>query len=67
MNPKVASSMLQFDDALEFWSILAAAMNENPPPQNEIDTIMPQFAYLGIEFGKPVEWEGHEPDRSGAR
>ncbi len=55
MNPKVASSMMQFDDPMQFWSIFAAAMNENPPPQNEIDTVLPQFKYLGIEFGKPFD------------
>jgi hypothetical protein len=53
INPKVASSQMQFLDPLQFWEIFAAAMNENPPPQSEIATILPQFRYLGIEFGKP--------------
>jgi len=61
MNPKVASSMMQFDDPLQFWSIFAAAMNENPPPQNEIETILPRFKYLGIEFGKPWTPKGVNP------
>jgi len=61
MNPKVASSMMQFDDPMQFWSIFAAAMNESPPPQNEIDTILPQFKYLGIELGKPFDPKGVKP------
>ena len=52
VNPKVASSQLQFDDPMQFWSIFSAAMNENPPPQNEIDSVLPVFKYLGIELGK---------------
>ena len=64
MNPKVATSMMDFDDPMQFWSIFAAAMNENPPPQSEIDTVLPQFKYLGIEFGKPLEPEGRQPDLS---
>ncbi|MBS0558806.1 MAG: DUF1254 domain-containing protein [Proteobacteria bacterium] len=61
MNPKVASSMMDFADPMQFWSIFAAAMNENPPPQNEIDTVLPQFKYLGIEFGKPWSPKGVNP------
>jgi hypothetical protein len=30
MNPKVATSMMQFDDPMQFWSIFASAMEENP-------------------------------------
>ena len=37
VNPKVASSQMDFDDPLQFWSIFAAAMNENPPPESEIN------------------------------
>jgi hypothetical protein len=47
--------MMDFDDPMQFWSIFAAAMNENPPPRNEIDAILPQFKYLGIELGKPFD------------
>ena len=36
MNPKVASSQMQFDDPLQFWSIFVDAMNENPPPKAQI-------------------------------
>jgi hypothetical protein len=61
MNPKVASSMMEFDDPMQFWSIFAAAMNENPPPQDEIEAVLPQFKYLGIEFGKPWSNAGLNP------
>jgi hypothetical protein len=52
IDPKVASSQMKFDDPLQFWSIFSAAMNENPPPENEIEAVLPQFKYLGIELGK---------------
>jgi hypothetical protein len=38
---------------LQFWEIFSAAMNENPPPKSEIEAVLPQFKYLGIELGKP--------------
>lgn len=53
INPKVASSQMQFLDPLQFWDIFSAAMNENPPPKGEIESLLPQFKYLGIELGKP--------------
>jgi hypothetical protein len=61
LNPKVASSQMQFLDPLQFWEIFAAAMNENPPPRNEIQTVLPQFRYLGIELGQPWKREGINP------
>lgn len=51
--PKVASSQLRFVDPMQFWSIFAAAMNENPPPKGQIEALLPNFKYLGIELGKP--------------
>jgi hypothetical protein len=53
VNPKVASSQMQFVDPLQFWSIFSAAMNENPPPKSQIEGLLPVFRYLGIELGKP--------------
>jgi hypothetical protein len=53
LNPNVASSQMQFLDPLQFWEIFAAAMNENPPPRREIEAVLPQFEYLGIELGQP--------------
>lgn len=61
INPKVASSQMQFLDPLQFWEIFSAAMNENPPPKAEIETVLPQFKYLGIEFGKPWKRESVPP------
>lgn len=52
INLKVASSQMQFEDPLQFWEIFSAAMNENPPPADEIAAVVPQFKYLGIELGK---------------
>lgn len=52
VNAKTASSMMQFTDPLQFWEIFSAAMNENPPPKREIQTILPQYQYLGIQLGK---------------
>ena len=55
LAPKVASARLVFDDPLQFWSLFSAAMNENPPPQSQIEAVLPQFKYLGIELGK--QWK----------
>jgi hypothetical protein len=61
INPKVASSQMQFLDPLQFWDIFAAAMNENPPPASEVESVLPQFKYLGIELGKPWRRESVQP------
>jgi hypothetical protein len=58
LNPKVASSRMQFDDPLQFWSIFSAALNENPPPQSQIESVLPQYRYLGLELGK--QWKAEE-------
>jgi hypothetical protein len=55
MTPGVATSHMQFIDPLQFWTIFSAALNENPPPANEIATVLPSFKYLGIELGK--QWK----------
>jgi hypothetical protein len=52
INPNVASSQMQFVDPLQFWEIFSDAMNENPPPRDQIATMLPQFKYLGIVLGK---------------
>jgi hypothetical protein len=52
--PGIASSQLQFTDPLQFWSLCAASMNENPPPESQIKAVLPIFnKYLGFETGKP--------------
>jgi hypothetical protein len=52
VNPKVASSLMQFEDPLQFWEIFSAAMNENPPPETQIQCVLQQFKYLGIVLGQ---------------
>jgi hypothetical protein len=36
-------------------------MNENPPPQSEIDAVLPQFWVLGIKLGKQWKRENVSP------
>ena len=36
-------------------------MNENPPPHNQVEAVLPQFKYLGIELGKPWKPEDVNP------
>ena len=61
VNPKVASSQMQFLDPLQFWEIFSATMNENPPPDSEIRSVLPLYKYLGIEFGKQWTRESVNP------
>jgi hypothetical protein len=53
VNPKLPVSSMDFRDPLQFWEILSAVINENPPPQDEISAVLPMFEPLGIELGKP--------------
>jgi hypothetical protein len=53
IDPTIASSHMQFVDPLQFWEIFSAAMNENPPPKSEIESVLPQFKHLGIQLGRP--------------
>lgn len=52
-NPDLPVSALDFKDPLQFWELLSVAMNENPPPQDQITALLPMFKPLGIELGKP--------------
>ncbi len=52
-NPNLPVSALDYQDPLQFWELFAIAMNENPPPDEQIDALLPMFKPLGIEFGKP--------------
>ena len=51
-DPNQPVSALDFKDPLQFWELLSLAMNENPPPQDEITALLPSFKPLGIELGK---------------
>lgn len=54
-NPKLPVSAVDFKDPLQFWQILSAAINENPPPKDQISALLPMFKTLGIEYGK--QWD----------
>ena len=60
MTPGVATSHMQFDNPLQFWSIFSAPLNENPPPASDIQSLLPGFKYLGIELGK--QWKPEDTD-----
>jgi DNA sulfur modification protein DndE len=45
-------SALAFKDPLQFWDLLSVAMNENPPPRDQITALLPMFKPLGLELGK---------------
>jgi len=44
-----------YKDPLQFWEILSNVINENPPPQAQIEALLPLFASLGIELGQ--KWD----------
>ena len=52
-DPNLPVSALDFKDPLQFWDLFSLAMNENPPPQEQIAALLPLFQPLGIELGKP--------------
>ncbi len=52
LDPAIASSKMPFKNPLQFWSICSAAMIENPPPQAQIEAVLPQYRFLGLELGK---------------
>jgi hypothetical protein len=60
VSQKLPVSDLDFKDQLQFWEILSAAMNENPPPENEISALLPLFEPLGLELGK--QWDRSKVD-----
>lgn len=51
VDPKLSTSVLNYKDPLQFWEILNLAMNENPPPQEQITALLPLFQSLGIGMG----------------
>ncbi len=51
-DPNLPVSALAFKDPLQFWELLSVAMNENPPPQDQITALLPMFKPLGLELGK---------------
>lgn len=53
VDPKLPVSVMLYKDPLQFWELLMVAMNENPPPKDQITALLPMFSSLGIEYGKP--------------
>ncbi len=51
-DPDLPVSAMDFKDPLQFWEILSAAMNENPPPEDQVKALLPMFEPLGLEPGK---------------
>ncbi len=51
-DPKLPVSANYYKDPLQFWDILSNAINENPPPQDQVTALLPMFAPLGLELGK---------------
>ena len=60
VNPKLPVSALDLKDPLQFWEILSAVINENPPPKDEITALLPMFKPLGLEVGK--QWDRSKLD-----
>jgi len=58
INPRVASSMMDFNDPVQFWEIFSSAMNENPPPAAEVTAYLPQFKHFGFELGR--QWKASD-------
>jgi hypothetical protein len=54
-DPKLPVSANFYKDPLQFWDILSNTINENPPPQAQIEALLPLFAPLGLELGK--KWD----------
>lgn len=55
VNPDLPVSDMNYKDPLQFWDILSAALNENPPPQDQLSALLPLFKPLGLEYGK--KWD----------
>lgn len=53
VNPDMPVSMMAYKDPLQFWELLMAALNENPPPPDQTAALLPLFKPLGLEMGKP--------------
>lgn len=52
VDPNLPVSALDFKDPLQFWELFSVAMNENPPPKDQITALLPSFKPLGLELGK---------------
>ena len=53
VDPKLPVSVLKYKDRNQFWDLLMVAMNENPPPVDQITALLPLFKPLGLELDQP--------------
>jgi DNA sulfur modification protein DndE len=51
-DSKQPASAMNYEDPLQFWEILSAVINENPPPADQVTALLPYYRSLGIELGK---------------
>ena len=58
---KQPASAMNFQDPLQFWEIFSAVINENPPPQDQVTAVLPNFEPLGIKLGKPWDRASLDP------
>jgi DNA sulfur modification protein DndE len=54
-DPTLPVSALNFTDPLQFWDLFSLAMNENPPPPDQVSALLPMFAPLAIVLG--TRWD----------
>lgn len=54
-DPKLPVSALSFKDPVQFWEILADALIENPPPEDQTKALLPLFKPLGLTPGQPFD------------
>ncbi len=52
VSPDLPVSAMAYKDPLQFWELLMVALNENPPPHDQIAALLPMFKPLGLEMGK---------------
>jgi DNA sulfur modification protein DndE len=58
LDKSASASALDFLNPSQFWEILSRAMNENPPPEDQIAALLPMFKPLGLELGK--QWDASQ-------
>ena len=49
-DAKQPAGGMNYKDPLQFWEILSAVINENPPPKDPVTSLDAQVGPLGIEL-----------------
>ena len=62
IDPLLPVSAVNYQDPLQFWELLMVALNENPPPKDQISALLPMFKPLGIEIGQSWDRSKLSPD-----